>query len=286
VPAGETTDPVEEPRTAPDDPVEEITDPVEEPTTAPDEPVEEITDPVEEPTSAPAEDSTDPVEEPTVADEETTESTSVEYVCLPWSIAGSGSQPTIVNTCGLDSILWLLHFLETNAELLVMPLVDSHITKELRKELHDAATLEVTGGNEISQEDMHVQNWVERGGLFKECSDLLGAGHPNLSRMKCLKALSSNLEKADVSRKLKKFTWSELSGQILNAWSSTADWLQLAEMSLGYWYSTIQVCTVCKKTVNIEMPNRRLYLPVDDIHNHTIDDVASMIDGGLPLHYL
>ncbi len=34
------------------------------------------------------------------------------------------------------------------------------------------------------------------------------------------------------------------------------------------------------------MPNCLLYLPVDDIHNHTIDDVASMIDGGLPLHYL
>ncbi len=146
--------------------------------------------------------------------------------------------------------------------------------------------LELTGCVEKREDTMHLQSWVDRGGLVTECSDLFGAGHPNLSRMKCFKALPSNLQKPDVSRKIQKFTWRELSGQILNAWSSTADWLQLAEMSLGYWYSTYQVCTVCKKTVNIEMPNRRLYLPVDDIHNHTIDDVASMIDGGLPLHYL
>jgi hypothetical protein len=29
----------------------------------------------------------------------------------------------------------------------------------------------------------------------------------------------------------------------------------------------------------------RYLLPLDDIHNHTIDDVASLIDGRLPLHY-
>mgnify|MGYP000137623005 CR=1 FL=1 len=94
-----------------------------------------------------------PVEEPTLP----IEAASVEYVSLPWSIAGSGIRPTIINTCGLDSILWLLHFLETNHKLLVMPLVDSHISKELRQELFDNAMLELTGCIEKREDDMHLQ---------------------------------------------------------------------------------------------------------------------------------
>jgi hypothetical protein len=34
------------------------------------------------------------------------------------------------------------------------------------------------------------------------------------------------------------------------------------------------------------MPNWHHLLPLDDIHNHTIDDVASLINGRLPLQYL
>jgi hypothetical protein len=73
---------------------------------------------------------------------------------------------------------------------------------------------------------------------------------------------------------------------LVDAWSSTMDWLPLAEMSLGYWYSTIQVWNICKKTVNTEMPNWHHLLLLDDIHDHTIDDVASLIHGRLPLQYL
>jgi hypothetical protein len=211
--------------------------------------------------------------------------TSLEHACLPWSITGSDDRPTIQNTCGLDSMLWLLDFLESN-QLLVLPIVDTLVSKESRKELLDTAIFDLMGCVDNKEDDTHIQNWVNRGGLFKECSDLLGSGHPDRSRLKCLKELSSNLRKPDVCRKIKKYSWTELSGQMLNARSSTVDWLQLAGMSLGYWYSTIQVCSVCKKTVNTEMPNWRLFLPVDDIHNHTIDDVASLIDGGLSLQYL
>jgi hypothetical protein len=104
--------------------------------------------------------------------------------------------------------------------------------------------------------------------------------------MECFKGLVSNVHGTDVRQKIENFSWKELSGhQTLNVYSSTIDWLQLAEMSLGYWYSMVQECNICKKTVKLEKPNWRYLLPLDDIHNHTIDDVASLIDGRLPLHY-
>jgi hypothetical protein len=136
--------------------------------------------------------------------------------------------------------------LESN-KLLVLPLVDSHISKKIWKELFNSATfkLMVTVMKKVTvakKEQMNIQDWVDQGGIFKESSDFLQSGKPHLSHLKCLKGLALQVQRSDVRRKIKNFSWSELSGQILvDAWSSTMDWLPLAEMSLGYWYSTIQV---------------------------------------------
>jgi hypothetical protein len=173
--------------------------------------------------------------------------TTFEMTSLPWSIPGNEDRPTITNTCGLDAILWLFHFLEIN-KLLIMPLVDNHVSKNMREQLFEIATLQQTGTVE-KKDHRNILEWEDQGGLFKECSEDLRSGEPHTSRMKCYKGMAVNVHRTHVRQKIMNFSWKELSGKTLNVYSSTIDWLQLVEMSLGYWYSTVQECNVCKKTV-------------------------------------
>jgi hypothetical protein len=69
----------------------------------------------------------------------------------------------------------------------------------------------------------NIQEWLDRGGLFRECSDDLRAVEPDVPRMKCYKALFLNIPRKDVRRKVKNFSWKDLSGQTLNVHSSTID---------------------------------------------------------------
>jgi hypothetical protein len=92
-----------------------------------------------------------------------------------------------------------------------MPLVDNHVSNNMREQLFETATLQQMGT--VKKKDhRNILEWVDRGGLFKECSEDLGSREPHTARMNCYKGMVANVHRADVRRKIMNFSWKELSG--------------------------------------------------------------------------
>jgi hypothetical protein len=85
-----------------------------------------------------------------------------------------------------------------------MPLVDSHISKKVWKELFDSTTFKLTATfmKKVAitkREPMNIQDWVvgfSRNPLV----------YFNLDN-RCLKGLASQVQRSDLGRKIKKVSW-------------------------------------------------------------------------------